>query len=361
MVWSEPAHTRSQVDAAGEYLVYASSGRYDEWDDSQYDELDRSLSVINNWRSCHSYPLQVLRVTLTGRAKNVHEEALIAQRLKRLESISTKLQNHRHMKLSQMQDIGGCRAVLPAVHHVDELVRLHRETIAKNPDPADRPQFVKEYDYISNPKKDGYRGVHFVYKYATKSPHRQAYNGLRIEIQLRSQLQHAWATAVETVSTFTKQALKANVGTDAWKRFFALAGSAIALRERSPLIPNTPNTRTDIATELRQVSQQLNAWHILHTCGQVLQHGATNLPGAVTYLLVMDPEQGTTVVTGFGPKDFASANAEYLKVERAIRNKPGPQAVLVSVDSMDALRRAYPNYYLDTSAFVEALKMAVKA
>jgi len=34
-------------------------------------------------------------------------------------------------------------------------------------------------------------------------------------------------------------------------------------------------------------------------------------------------------------------------------------AVLVSVESLELLRRAYPNYFLDTRAFLNALKQAV--
>ena len=42
----------------------------------------------------------------------------------------------------------------------------------------------------------GYRGVHLIYRY--NSDRKTEYNTLLIEMQLRSQLQHAWATAVET-------------------------------------------------------------------------------------------------------------------------------------------------------------------
>src|SRR5260370_41876111 len=160
-----------------------------------------------------------------------------------------------HMKLSQMQDIAGCRAVMPTVRDVEKLVARYEISNAKNP--SGRPEFVKKYDYIAQPKKDGYRSVHFVYKYRTTSKHLEDFNGLRIEVQLRSQLQHAWATAVETVSTFTGQALKSNVGSDECKRFFALMGSAIALRERKPLGPDTPTDEHKVIAELRQLTTQL--------------------------------------------------------------------------------------------------------
>ena len=48
--------------------------------------------------------------------------------------------------------------------------------------------------------------------------------GLRIEIQIRSRLQHAWATAVETVDAFSGTSLKTTGGSGSektdWGRFY---------------------------------------------------------------------------------------------------------------------------------------------
>ena len=39
-----------------------------------------ALDIVNNWRSCHSYPLQAIRGVLENRAKRIsHKEPLIAQ------------------------------------------------------------------------------------------------------------------------------------------------------------------------------------------------------------------------------------------------------------------------------------------
>ena len=130
------------------------------------------------------------------------------------------------------------------VNQVDKLVAIYKESVAKNP--HDRPERIETYDYIKEPKPDGYRSVHYVYKYRSKAEQNECFNGLRIEVQLRSQLQHAWATAVETVSTFTGQALKSNIGDAEWKRFFALMGSAIARREQRPVVPGTPENEYEL-------------------------------------------------------------------------------------------------------------------
>jgi hypothetical protein len=319
-------------------------------------ERDLAMSITNNWRSSHGFPLQCLKMTLRSRAKRIDKNAIVAQRLKRLSSITVKLGRNKHMKLSQMQDLGGCRAILVSVPAVDRLVRLFLASTAKNPNV--RPELIEKYDYIKKPKPDGYRGYHLVYRYRTASKERAVYNGHRIEIQIRTRLQHAWATAVETVSLFTGQALKSNVGTPAWKRFFALMASAIALRERRPLIPNTPTNKAELVKELRALTNELKVQDTLATWRVVVERlGAAK--DAHTYLLTLDWDKRKLFMNSFKQTELAKASQEYLKVEAANALNPAIQAVLVSVESIGVLRSAYPNYYLDTTTFLAAVKNAI--
>lgn len=345
--WIIPEFNRGKVGAAGTSLI----------DPARISDRDDAFEVINNWRSSHGYPLQCLKMTLKMRAKRIDKRALIAQRLKRLSSISVKLRRNSHMKLSQMQDLGGCRAVVRRPGAVDRLVALYEHSTAKNPHA--RAELVKKYDYIQNPKPDGYRSVHLIYKYRTKSRKRAHYNGLRIEIQIRSRLQHAWATAVETVSIFTGQALKSNVGDASWKRFFALMGSAIALRERRPIVPGTPEDPQELVAELRLLSKQLKIETVLRGW-----RGAVQILGARkdahAFLLITDSTNNSIQVKGFAQQDLAKATDEYLIVEKQFADNPGVQAVLVSVESLATLRSAYPNYYLDTSTFLRVVRQAIK-
>lgn len=52
-------------------------------------------------------------------------------------------------------------------------------------------------DYIRSPKKDDYRSLHQCFKYFNDA--RLELNGLVIEVQIRTQMQHYWAAAVETL------------------------------------------------------------------------------------------------------------------------------------------------------------------
>lgn len=77
------------------------------------------------------------------------------------------------------------------------------------------------------------------------------------------------------------------------------------------------------------------------------------MPGANLYLLVLNLDQMHLTVRGFSRVE--PAVAAYSTAEQA----PNTNAVLVTVDSVAALPNAYPNYYLHTDLFLNALKSAV--
>jgi hypothetical protein len=114
------------------------------------DDLDRweEIAVVDNWRSCHAYPLQVIKMTLLRRAKKIDPDALIAQRLKRRPSIEIKLRDNPAMQLSQMQDLGGCRAVLSSVSQVRKLVAKYKEFHSKSPKDRSDGDGSDDFDYI---------------------------------------------------------------------------------------------------------------------------------------------------------------------------------------------------------------------
>jgi hypothetical protein len=346
--YAVPEFQRGEVDRAGKKLVCAQDGPQD-------------LMVVGNWRSAHSFPLNSLHVTLRGRARKIDPAAVTAQRLKRLSSIEAKLRRFQNMQLSQMQDIGGCRAVVRTTAMVRLLVIRYKRAAAKNP--TKRPQLVKEYDYVLHPKPDGYRGVHMVFKYRSPSKAHAVYNDLRIEIQIRSQLQHAWATAVETVGTFIQQALKSNQGEAEWLRFFALMGSYIAMRERTPLVPGTPTDRLELRRELRRYAEQLEVVEHLELYATAL--GTPERAGAASdahyFLLELDPTLKRIRVTGYKADELEKAASDYLTVEtNLLAQSEFRDAVLVSVKSFAALKQAYPNYFLDTHRFIRIVREAVK-
>src|SRR5690606_34815639 len=120
-----------------------------------------------------------------------------------------------------------------------------------------RHTLVNEKDYISHPKDDdGYRGIHLNYRYKNiKNTH---YDGLRIELQIRTKLQHIWATAVETVGIITSQSLKTREGEQRWIDFFALVSSAFAYKEDRPRVPRFAKySYRDTARQVSELVEEL--------------------------------------------------------------------------------------------------------
>src|SRR5262249_39768185 len=157
MVFPKPDHSRAQVNKAGDILrAYAQSTAAVSIE--QLDEWNWAYDVLANWRACHNYPINTFQATLRSRLKAIDEEATVAQRLKRFPSIVLKLRRFEGMELARMQDIGGLRAILRTIGQVRLVERVYRENKLQH-------DLVSSKDYITNPKADGYRGIHLIYRY----------------------------------------------------------------------------------------------------------------------------------------------------------------------------------------------------
>ncbi len=346
--WVNREHSKGEIDRSGTILIPW-------WTDPEAkldDHLWEAYKVVENWRTSHGLPLNVVQAVLRSRAQRVEPNVIVAQRLKRMSSIMNKLVREPNMKLSQMHDLGGCRAILSDVHAVSTLLDMYRG----EPSLIGDETSLKCYDYIINPKKDGYRGIHVVARYHPRRQSRAPWDGQRIEIQLRTKLQHAFATAVETVTTFTREPLKFGAGPAEWRRFFSLMGSVLAIREATPLVSGTPQNEQELVTELGNASRELRVRQRLRKWASAIRTlPRRNIADFKWLLLVLDTEKNTIQVTGFA--DRRQASKEIGKIEPATRKNL--DAVLVSVNSIKQLRAAYPNYYADTREFLNALGIAL--
>jgi ppGpp synthetase/RelA/SpoT-type nucleotidyltranferase len=247
MRWVEPTFSKTQVKRAGEVLINPEASR-DEW--------THAMDILSNWRSVHAYPMHAILIFLRRKASILDRNAVVVQRLKRTPSIVGKLYRFGTMKLHRMQDIGGCRAVVKTVKQAESLSNLILNSRTRN-------KLHKVNDYITAPKDSGYRGIHLVYKY---NGQKSQYKDLFVEIQLRSRIQHAWATAVEIVDTFTRQALKASQGSNDWLKFFRYISAEFSRLEKRPIGNdifgiNTLDESKRLAEKL-SVVQQLSAFTV---------------------------------------------------------------------------------------------------
>jgi len=314
-----------------------------------------AMDILSNWRSSHSFPLHVFTVRLKRLSKRADPNALVVRRLKRIPSILKKLKRDQtsKMDMSRMQDIGGCRAVLNSVVDVYNLVDTYRKT-----DKGIYHKLKNKKDYIQTPKKDGYRGVHLIYKYSSSK--NKEYEGLLIEIQIRTKLQHYWATAVETVDHFTRQAIKSNEGEKDWMNFFKLASSMFAEMEGTPLVFNTPEDHRELKEKIRtlagklKVVKKMNEWTRFHKIIEEFEKNSKIHYGF--YLLNLNLATKELKIKAYRKEQEELANSEYLKhEERMLLNREDRDIVLVSAETTKELRKAYPNYFLDAREFINVL------
>ena len=345
-------HSKKKIDWAGNILINETSSKEDR---------DKAIDILDNWRAIHRYPMHILKKRLKNVSEKMDKEAFAVQRLKRLPSIIKKLQrvyqgDKPTMKLSQMQDIAGCRVVMPTIKQARELYEKHylRGHIKHSK--------VNEKDYMLIPKPDGYRSVHLIYRYNSDKEGKKDFNGLLVEIQIRSKLQHLWATAIEIVDFFTKQAIKSNEGQKEWIDFFRLVSSAFAIIEKTPTIPGTPRNKKELYKQIKEQEEKLQVIKVMEGwthAVKVFQEMSEKKLNFQFFLLELDVEDGKLNLRGYPKELEKKAIADYNDAEKKNQGKKTYDVVLVGADTTKDLKKAYPNYFVDSEEFLAKLQQII--
>ena len=226
-------YTRSQIKKAGKTLREKSSA-------SKQDLVDAE-NALTYWRTIHGKVMTDFYEIVKAEVEKINSKAVVVQRLKRCPSIAAKLNRYTETQLTTMQDIAGIRAIMKDMKEVE----LLRECLKKY---AQIHEFKTYDNYITDPKTSGYRSIHLIFRYKDKNdPER---NGLLIEIQLRTELQHSWATAVETMGAFVGANFKFGEGQQKWLKYFALTSNAFSFIEETPQVPGYRNLSKEILTRI---------------------------------------------------------------------------------------------------------------
>lgn len=343
--WKIPEYAKRQINDAGDVI------RDENATEQEYTE---ALKVVDNWRSAHAYPLHVFYINLRRKAES-KPEILVAERLKRLDSIVSKLQRENGMQLYRMQDIGGCRMILPTLEDVYAFSQDFQTSRIRH-------EWRKTNDYIKEPKKSGYRSLHLVYKFKTDTREKEIFNQypMLIELQFRTHLQHIWATALETIGLFTNQALKAGQGNEAILRFFVVISSLFAIREGCPVCPGTVADETELVSEIEQLNDEHHILDMLRAIRVVIEKDAEKVPDKRGYyVLQLDYESHFLRRWFFKPSELEKANRLYDYLEKHRGDKP-LDIVMVRATSYATVKAAYPNYFLDIGEFIELVEAYLK-
>lgn len=315
------------------------------WMPEREAEIVEAFRIAYNWRDSHAYPMRKFRYQLIGKIKRAKNPGITAARTKRMASIRKKLRRST-TQLVQMQDLGGCRAIMASIEGVAALLDIYRADVAH--------KILDDRSYIESPKGGGYRSHHFVFQFKATSDDEAAHDGRRIEVQIRSGLQHAWATAVEAVGLVRGEDMKAGRGDPDWLRLFELVSSEFAEVEGCPAVPGAPEKAARIA-ELTSLDRKLNAVTTLENLNQAFRYTQEYVTAGTKYFLIQyDNEARTVKVRGYA--DLLRGAEQYGMEERS---EGARTTVLVEADKIDGLMEAYPNYFLDVRLFAQNMAKAI--
>ena len=142
---------------------------------------DNLLIELQNYRTSHKEALSNTFNVLCACCKRINPSPTVTFRIKRFQSIIGKLERYTEMRFSRMWDIGGCRCIVNSVDNVYKLKQIIENEKSLT--------IIKEYDYIKKPQEDGYKSLHLFVKHSSSEN--------IIEVQVRSVVNHNWATLVE--------------------------------------------------------------------------------------------------------------------------------------------------------------------
>jgi hypothetical protein len=224
---TKPPFSKGQVNRAGKLLLDARNTTRQEGTDRASEKFGgakivKASDAVAWWRTLHGRPLSSvaanLRYHVSREGGQVGGQIEVAQRLKRHDTMIDKLSREPTMQVTQMQDIGGVRAVLPSLRHVYALTRRLRKSWT----------VIKVRDYIAEPKTSGYRALHLIVKRS----------GYPVEVQLRTVRQHAWANLVEEDGREMGVGLKFGVGAGEIHAYYLALSEVLALIDQGECPPD---------------------------------------------------------------------------------------------------------------------------
>lgn len=322
-----PGGSKSRVNRAGDAVRHSAPSQHD-------------LHVIDEWRAAHRAVLNTFQAILRERARG--KGITVAQRHKRRRTIFDKLDRLPTMQLSRMDDVAGCRLIFKKVKDLyafrDKFLEARFKHKCRNE--------LEKYDYIKHPKPTGYRGVHDVYEYDVNSDVGKALTGLYVEIQYRTLVQHAWATAVEVIGFITESQPKFQAGDKRFERAMALASEILARTQEASMGPFPDLPDRDVVASFLAADKELGLLEMLRGLNAADKAVSANRNA----ILIFSGDKALEVRTF---RDAPDALRALFDLERQF---PDQDIVLVRADTSDDVRLAFKNYFSDARDFISLVE-----
>lgn len=289
---------------------------------------DEDLQMLQELRMSYKEPLSIIFKSIEKVAYKVDHDSICTYRVKRIESIISKLVRFPEMQVNRAEDIAGCRCIMSSTEKAYDL--YHR--LMKNKDRL--PFLIKGviHDYIEKPKASGYRSIHI--NAVLKDG-----DNRRIEIQIRGLEHHNWATLVEITDLLYGLKLKEH-GDQAdrdlfeFHRLLSLPNDKIT-KEEKYFIADTAIKYKYIETigevfarNYLDVRQQWNKMKLQHSHFFLISTGSDGIPDFMGFMSFEDAEQAY--------------------FDRFINNEENRNIVLTHLQRADftKISVAYSNYFL---------------
>ena len=196
----DSAFSKSKIDKAGQLLANETY--------LTIEELVESEDAFDYYRTNHLAPITKVTLQLQSWLHQYGKPYYIAQRLKRKPQILRKLRRFKS-RLTQLQDIGGCRIIVQKNEDVDQL----KTYIVQQAEKVAAFEVVRTTDYRGKGRDDsGYRALHILLRQG----------GILLELQIRSKIQHYWAESIERTSVVYGHYLKEQEGDASVLAYFKL-------------------------------------------------------------------------------------------------------------------------------------------
>jgi hypothetical protein len=304
------------------------------------------LEVLDEWRKAHLQPLSAIAMWLRQPSLD-YTQLAPAQRLKRRDTFLDKLISGRAQDAATMHDLGGCRLIFQDL----DTLQSFRDYLEKSSRARHKLLHERDkYDYIENPKQTGYRGVHYVYGYRPSTPARSDLSGLKVEVQLRTSVQHAWATAVEIADLVSDTRTKFGDGSGEYGQFFRLASELLARHHEASTSCCSELSDTALRTEFIELEDRIG---LLDRLGKLREQGDIGKIKQHTVLAFLDDD--TVEIYGYTKSNRAVAKEKELLADPNCVN-----VVYVSASTPRSIRSSYRNYLTNPEDFVELLREAIK-
>jgi hypothetical protein len=241
-----------------------------------------------------------------------------------------------------MDDVAGCRLIFKRL----EDLYAFRSSFHKARFNHKRRNAPDKYDYIKRPKDTGYRGVHDIYEYDVKSSVGKRLAGLNLEIQYRTLIQHAWATAVEVIGFITESQPKFQQGDKRYEHEMALASEILARAHEGQTGPFPDIPDRDLVASFLEIDGQLGLLKMLRGLS-----AANRDVSAKRNAILIFSETGDLEVRAF--RDAPDALRALFDLEKQF---PDRDIVLVRADTSEEVRLAFRNYFSDAREFIRLVE-----